>query len=62
MTAKLDQFVHKLHTLKSQGSTQLTVDIDHLLGLLSDTSRTAPAITSAAFRLDSVRLDGGSFD
>lgn len=57
--SEVDSFVHKLHHLREKGSTQITVDIDFLLGVLNDHTQLQPVAADPAQGV--LSIDGGQF-
>lgn len=57
--SEVDSFVHKLHHLREKGSTQITVDIDYLLGVLNNHTQPQPVAADPAQGV--LGIDGGQF-
>lgn len=61
MNSRASDFVHKLQLLKAGGSTQITVDIEHLLQVLSEIASAETHGPVQAPIPRKINWDGGSF-
>jgi len=57
----VEALVRKLESLRTKGSTEITLNIDHLLEVLSGVSVPQSADIGHTVNISGTRLDGGEF-